>query len=122
MPNNQTDLNRVFRALADPTRRTVVERLSRGPATVGEMAKAFEMALPSFLQHMEVLENAGLTTSEKTGRVRVCALAPGALDVAEGWMASLRDAWGRRADKLDAYLAQFKNTNDHDTNNPEKPS
>lgn len=109
MPRKIQDLNRVFRALADGTRRTVLERLSHGPATVGELAKAFEMALPSFLQHLDVLEDAGLTTSEKNGRVRICALAPGALDVAEGWMASLHDVWTRRADKLDAYLQQFKN-------------
>jgi DNA-binding transcriptional ArsR family regulator len=110
MPNNQPDLNRVFRALADGTRRTVLERLSRGPATVSELAQAFEMALPSFLQHIDVLEDAGLTTSEKTGRVRICSLAPGALTIAEGWMESLHNVWERRADKLDAYLEQFKNT------------
>jgi DNA-binding transcriptional ArsR family regulator len=109
MPRKIQDLNRVFRALADGTRRTVLERLSHGPATVGELAKAFDMALPSFLQHLDVLEDAGLTTSEKNGRVRICSLAPGALDVAEGWMASLHDVWTRRADKLDAYLQQFKN-------------
>jgi len=122
MPNNQADLNRVFRALADGTRRTVLERLSRGPATVSELAQAFEMALPSFLQHIDVLEEAGLTTSEKAGRVRICKLAPGSLDVAEGWMASLHDVWGRRADKLDAYLGQFVNRNENITNNTEKPS
>jgi len=110
MPNNTPDLNRVFRALADATRRTVLERLSRGPATVGELAKAFDMALPSFMQHIDVLEEAGLTTSEKSGRVRICSIAPGALTIAEGWMASLHDVWTRRADKLDAYLSQFKNT------------
>jgi DNA-binding transcriptional ArsR family regulator len=116
MPNSSDTLNRVFRAVADPTRRTVLERLSRGPATVGELAKAFNMALPSFLQHIDVLEDAGLTTSEKSGRVRICRLAPGTLDVAEGWMQSLRGIWDRRADALDAYLSQFKNTN------PEKES
>jgi DNA-binding transcriptional ArsR family regulator len=110
MPNYSPDLNRVFRALADATRRTVMERLSSGPATVGELAKAFEMALPSFMQHIDVLEDAGLTVSEKNGRVRICRLAPGALAVAEGWMASLHNVWERRADKLDAYLSQFKNT------------
>lgn len=116
MPNSSPDLNRVFRALADATRRTVLERLSRGPATVGELAKAFDMALPSFLQHIEVLEEAGLTMSEKQGRVRICKLnvgergAPGTLDIAEGWMQSLRGIWDRRADALDAYLSQFKNT------------
>ncbi len=109
MPNSSPDLNRVFRALADSTRRTVLERLSHGPATVGELAKAFEMALPSFLQHIDVLEEAGLTTSEKQGRVRICSIAPAALDVGEGWMRSLRGLWHRRADALEAYLEQFKN-------------
>jgi DNA-binding transcriptional ArsR family regulator len=125
MPNSLPDLNRVFRALADATRRTVLERLSRGPATVGELAKAFDMALPSFLQHIDVLEEAGLTTSEKSGRVRTCRLAQGALDVAEGWMASLHDVWARRADKLDAYLGQFvnrdaRNETTHGNTNTEK--
>lgn len=109
MPKRKVNLNHVFRALTDPTRRTVLERLSHGPATVGELAKAFDMALPSFLQHLDVLEEAGLTTSEKNGRVRICSFAPRSLDVAEGWMASLHDVWSRRADKLDAYLEQFKN-------------
>jgi DNA-binding transcriptional ArsR family regulator len=112
MPNNRIDLNKVFRALADTTRRTVLERLSRGPATVGELAKAFDMALPSFLQHLDVLEEAGLVESEKNGRVRTCRLATdrkGSLQVAEGWMQSLAGLWDRRADQLDAYLEQFKN-------------
>lgn len=109
MPKCFPDLGLVFRALADGTRRTVLERLSHGPATVGELAKAFDMALPSFMQHLAVLEEAGLTTSEKNGRVRVCTLVPKTLDVAEGWMASLHDVWARRADKLDAYLERFKN-------------
>jgi DNA-binding transcriptional ArsR family regulator len=117
MPNNIADLNRVFRAIADPTRRTVLERLSRGPATVGEMAKAFEMALPSFLQHLEVLEECGLVESEKHGRVRTCRLASEPLNVAEGWMSSLRGIWDRRADQLDAYLNQFKNPPQHNKEN-----
>jgi DNA-binding transcriptional ArsR family regulator len=126
MPNNRTDLNRVFRALADSTRRTVLERLSRGPATVGEMAKAFDMALPSFLQHLEMLEEAGLVESEKNGRVRTCRLASdrsmasaGPLNVAEGWMSSLRGIWDRRADQLEAYLSQFKD--DHKQEKGEEP-
>jgi DNA-binding transcriptional ArsR family regulator len=112
MPNNRIDLNRVFKALADNTRRTVLERLSHGPATVGELAKAFDMALPSFLQHLEMLEEAGLVESEKHGRVRTCRLVSGRgnpLDVAGGWMSSLRGLWNRRADQLEAYLEQFKN-------------
>jgi len=113
MPNNHADLNRIFRALADTTRRTVLERLSRGPATVGELAKAFDMALPSFLQHLDVLEDAGLVESEKNGRVRTVRLTvarKGSLNIAEGWIQSLRGLWERRADQLDAYLDQFKNS------------
>lgn len=116
MPNSSVDLNRLFRALADTTRRTVLERLSHGPATVGELARAFDMALPSFMQHLDVLEECGLVKSEKSGRVRTCRLASGPLNVAEGWMSSLRGLWDRRADQLDAYLEQFKNK----PNDPEK--
>ena len=114
MTNSSADLNRLFRALADTTRRVVLERLSHGPATVSELAKAFDMALPSFLQHLDVLEECGLVESEKNGRVRTVRLTSGPLNVAEGWMASLRGLWDRRADQLDAYLSQFKNTKENE--------
>lgn len=94
--------------MADPTRLAVLERLSRGPATVGELAGPFDMALPSFLQHLGVLEDAGLVRSRKTGRVRTCELSPGPLGTAESWLARRRELWERRLDRLDAYLLQLK--------------
>src|SRR5881397_3315948 len=88
MPNQSVQLNRVFQALADPTRRAVLERLTSGPAAMSELAQPFEMALPSFSQHLDVLENCGLVRSRKTGRVRTYQLAPQPLKTAEQWMRS----------------------------------
>ena len=97
-------LEPLFRALANPTRLAVVERLSRGPASVSELAGPFDMALPSFLQHLDVLEGCGLVRTRKLGRVRTCYLRPRRLRTAEGWMAERRAEWERRLDQLDAYL------------------
>ncbi len=108
MPNKSYSLDRVFRALADPTRRTVVERLCQRPATVSELAEPFDMALPSFLQHLDVLEDCGLVTSKKTGRVRTYTLSPKPLQAAEDWMAAQRNMWDRRLDQLDTYLYKLK--------------
>lgn len=94
----------VFRALADPTRRGVVERLVRGPASVSELARPFRMSLPSFTQHLAVLESCRLVRSRKTGRVRTYRLVPGSLRQAERWLARQRAHWERRLDQLDAYL------------------
>jgi DNA-binding transcriptional ArsR family regulator len=88
-------LGRVFHGLADPTRRAVLERLSGGPAPVSELARPFHMALPSFLQHLEVLEHCGLVKSRKSGRVRTCRLAPQPLRAAERWLEKQRAAWER---------------------------
>lgn len=99
-----TRLDPVFHALADPTRLAVVERLARGPASVSELARPFPMALPSFVQHLRVLEESGLVLSTKTGRVRTCRLAPRALGSAEQWLARQRKRWEQRLDQLDAYL------------------
>ncbi len=109
MPNYQA-LDDVFHALADPTRRAVVERLSRGPAAVSDLAQPFDMAMPSFLQHLRVLEKAGLVRSRKTGRVRTCTLAPRSLKRAEGWMVAQRTLWDRRLDQLDDLLTRLKET------------
>jgi DNA-binding transcriptional ArsR family regulator len=98
----------VFRALSDPTRRRVVERLSRSPASVTELAAPFDMALPSFVQHMKVLEGCGLVTSEKAGRVRTYQLVPKRLCVVEGWLSDQRTLWERRLDQLDEYLLELK--------------
>ena len=108
MPNQSAALDRVFHALGDPTRRAVVQRLSAGPAPVTELARPFDMALPSFTQHLAVLEACGLVRSRKTGRVRTYQLVPKPLQAAEHWMAAQRDLWERRLDQLDAYLLTLK--------------
>lgn len=97
-------IDRVFRALSDPTRRRVLERLSRSPASVSELAKPFGMALPSFVQHMRILEGSGLVHSRKTGRVRTYQIVPKRLKLAEDWMVRQRALWEKRLDQLDAYL------------------
>jgi len=108
MPNQSAQINRVFQALADPTRRAVIERLCAGPAAMSELAQPFDMALPSFSQHLNVLENCGLVRSSKTGRVRTYRLAPAPLKLAEHWMVRQRAIWDRRLDQLDDYLQQMK--------------
>ena len=98
----------VFRALSDPTRRHVLERLSKSPASVSELAEPFDMALPSFVQHMGILENCGLVQSRKAGRVRTYQLAPKRLKLAEDWLGRQRAHWERRLDQLDTYLITLK--------------
>ena len=98
----------IFRALADPTRRRVVERLNRSPASVSELAQPFEMALPSFIEHLKVLEGCGLVRSEKIGRTRTYQLAPEPLQLAENWLAEQRTLWERRLDQFDAYVMSLK--------------
>jgi DNA-binding transcriptional ArsR family regulator len=108
MPNQSAQLNRVFQALADPTRRAVLERLSSGPAAMSELAQPFDMALPSFSQHLDVLEVCGLVRSRKSGRVRTYQLAPKPLKFAEHWLVGQRTLWERRLDQLDHYLKTLK--------------
>lgn len=108
MPNQETPLDRMFHALGDPTRRAVVERLSRGPASVSELAKPLSMALPSVMQHLRVLEASGLIRSEKKGRVRMCRIEPQALTRAEEWLARQRALWDARLDRLEAYLSELQ--------------
>ena len=103
-------LDRVFQALADPTRRAVLRRLSGGSAAVSELAEPFDMALPSFLQHLKVLEGSGLVRSRKTGRVRTYRISPAPLRAAEGWMSEQRALWKRRFDQLDQYLVDLDAT------------
>lgn len=100
MANSRIDL--VFATLSDPTRRAVVERLTAGPAPVGELAAPHDMALPSFLKHIDVLQRARLITSRKVGRQRICELNPAALAPAEDWLAGQRRLWEERLDRLDA--------------------
>lgn len=108
MPNQTTQLSQIFQALADPTRRAVLERLAAGPATTSELAQPFAMALPSFSQHLGVLEHCGLVHSRKQGRTRTYRLAPRPLRAAEHWMSRQRALWERRLDQLDAYLKEAK--------------
>ena len=105
MLNRRPALDQVFHALADPTRRVMVERLARGPASVSELAKPLAMSLPAVLQHLGVLEASGLVRSEKAGRVRTCRIEPKALRTAEDWIARRRTIWERRLDRLGEYLA-----------------
>jgi DNA-binding transcriptional ArsR family regulator len=101
-------VNDVFRALSDPTRRQVLERLSRKPGSVSELAKPFDMALPSFVEHLRSLEGSGLVRSAKTGRVRTYQLVPKRLQLAEDWLSRQRTVWESRLDQLDSYLLELK--------------
>ena len=103
-------LDRMFHALGDSSRRAMVERLSRGPASVSELAKPFEMALPTVVQHLGVLEAAGIVTSEKVGRVRTYQLVPGALTPAADWIGRQRLPAERRLDRLGAFLTRPSTT------------
>jgi DNA-binding transcriptional ArsR family regulator len=104
---NQLDMT--FQALADPTRRAIVERLARGPVSVSDLAKPLSMSLPAVMQHLSVLNASGLVVSEKTGRVRTCRIEPQALSVAEAWINDRRTEWERRLDRLGDYLTELKN-------------
>jgi len=102
----------MFQALADPTRRRMVERLSRGPASVSELAEPFQMSLPAVVQHLQVLEQSGLVTTEKVGRVRTCTIDTGALSMAEKWINDRRIGWERRLDRLGAFLDALPGSSD----------
>jgi len=106
MLNQSTPLDLMFQALADPGRRTMVERLCRGPASVSELAKPLAMSLPAVIQHLQVLEASGLVRSEKVGRVRTCQIEPKAMRSAEQWITERRTMWERRLDRLGEFLAQ----------------
>jgi DNA-binding transcriptional ArsR family regulator len=97
-------LDRTFHALSDPTRRAMVQRLSRGPATVTELAKPLSISLPAVMQHLAVLEASGVVTSQKIGRVRTCQVEAKALTAAERWISERRQLWERRLDRLGEYL------------------
>ena len=104
--NRSPDLDRLFHALADPARRAIVERLSRGPATVSDLAKPFAMTLAAVVQHLQVLEGSGLVRSEKIGRVRTCRIDPGGLNALADWVAERRSLMERRFDRLGELLAE----------------
>ncbi len=104
----QEQLDLTFQALADRTRRGMLERLCRGPATVSELAEPFAISLPAVVQHLKVLEASGLVRSEKNGRVRTCHVEPERLSAAEGWINDRRKLWEHRLDRLGAFLAATK--------------
>ena len=97
-------LDLLFQALADPTRREIIDRLGRGPASVSELAEPLPMSMPAVVQHLKVLEAGGLVTSEKVGRVRTCRLDVGGLDVAQRWIEQHRQVWEQRFDRLGRLL------------------
>ncbi|MBW8725263.1 MAG: helix-turn-helix transcriptional regulator [Inquilinus limosus] len=99
-------LDLMFQALADPSRRVMIERLSRGPASVSELAQPLAMSLSAVVQHLAVLEASGLVRSEKVGRVRTCRIEPAALETAEQWLNERRLSWDRKLDRLGDYLAK----------------
>ena len=113
MLNESCDLNLLFHALGDPWRRAMVERLSRGPAPVSELARPLPMSLPAAMQHLGVLEAAGLVRSQKAGRVRTFAIEPRALSQAERWINARRVEWENRLDRLGNYLNTLETEGDH---------
>jgi DNA-binding transcriptional ArsR family regulator len=106
MLNYQVPLDLAFQALSDPTRRVMIERLARGPASVSELAQPLDMSLSAVVQHLAVLEASGLVRSHKVGRVRTCRIEPKALHGAERWIAERRASWERHLDRLGEFLAE----------------
>jgi DNA-binding transcriptional ArsR family regulator len=110
MPGKKANIHRVFHALGDPTRRAIVEKLSKAPISVSHLAKPLGMTLAAVVQHLQILEESGLVHTEKVGRVRTCSIEPAGLSVAEQWIADLRSVWEQRLDRLGDLLAE---TDDH---------
>jgi DNA-binding transcriptional ArsR family regulator len=106
VPNQSPRLDQLFQALVDPSRRIMIERLIRTPASVKDLAQPFAMSLPAVMQHLGVLEACGLVRTEKVGRVRTCHIEPGGLRVAEDWLSAQRTAWEHRLDRLGELLAE----------------
>jgi DNA-binding transcriptional ArsR family regulator len=102
--NQSISLDRVFHALSDPTRRGMIARLVHAPATVGQLAGPLPMSLPSAMQHLQVLQDCGLVTTTKVGRVRTCSISPAGLRLAEDWLGDQRTAWEVRLDRLEDFL------------------
>jgi len=121
MANQSAQLTDVFYALADPTRRAIVGALGKGPASVSALAAPFEMALPSFMKHLSVLERSGVIRSNKVGRVRTCELRPKALSHAEQWIAGQRAVWEARADRMTAFVEKLHQEDlPHDKRHPQR--
>ena len=108
MAKYSPDLDSAFAALADPTRRAIVSRLCEGPKTVSELSEPFEIALPSLLKHVQVLEQSGLISSEKVGRVRTCRIEPHALQATEAWIHRHIAGWESRLDRMEAHIQRMK--------------
>jgi len=108
MLNDSLQLDRAFQALADPVRRGMLARLTRGPASVSELAAPLPMSLPAVMQHLKALEQSGLVRSEKKGRVRTVQLEPKALSAAESWIAERRAEWEAQLDRFETYLSTLK--------------
>lgn len=108
MLNQSAPLDLAFQALADPTRRAILEHLARGPASVSDLARPFDMSMPAVMQHLALLESSGLVRSHKAGRVRTCQLDPDALNRVEAWISARRREWERRLDRLGEYLEELK--------------
>ena len=104
MPGSKATVDQVFHALGDVTRRAILERLSKGPISVSQLAEPLDMTLAAVVQHLQVLEESGLVRTEKAGRVRTCQLEPAGLSVAEKWIADRRSVWERRLDRLGKLL------------------
>jgi DNA-binding transcriptional ArsR family regulator len=106
--NDSPQLDRAFQALSDPTRRGLLAQLSRGPASVSDLARPLAISLPAVLQHLQALEASGLIASTKSGRVRTCRIEPAALSAAETWIATQRALWSSRLDRLETHLASIQ--------------
>ena len=112
MLNDSPQLDRAFQALSDPVRRGMLSRLSRGPASVTELAQPFSISLPAVLQHLKALEDSGLVQSEKKGRVRTVRLEPKTLSTAESWIAERRTEWEAQLDRFENYVRTLKTNGD----------
>jgi DNA-binding transcriptional ArsR family regulator len=112
---SEKKIDLLFQALADPSRRAMVDRLTRGRASVSELARPLAMSLPAVVQHLRLLEASGLVRTEKLGRVRTCSIEPAALRTAEAWVAQRRTAWEQRLDRLGDFLAEQNNKPDQES-------
>ena len=106
MPRKKPDIDRIFHALGDPTRRAIMEKLSAGPISVSQLAAPLDVTLAAVVQHLQILEDSGLVQTEKVGRVRTCRIEPAGLSAAERWIADRRSMWERRLDRLGDLLAE----------------
>ncbi len=114
MEQYQAQLDGIFQALADPTRRAVLGQLGRGPASISDLAQPFDMALPSFMKHIRFLEGSGLIRTRKQGRVRTCTIDQQRFAAIDGWLATQRAVWEGRTDRLEQFATTL-----HDKEKPE---